>query len=191
MSLCFFFCARKSKKKFNELELTMRIRMITTTLILIVSLTMSAQLKTGYQTDSAKIAEYREKIAIDMSVPDFETKKIDGKVMGTHFANLLEFLLENYRQGTYDANISEMVKDQNETLGKHYFSIKKMEFVSAAKTGNEINIYMKVGLANNTANVKKVYLTIHFKDGIGDNHNVNELFSNMSRYVQMRENLNQ
>ena len=169
----------------------MQFRLFLTTLLLMAAMGMSAQLRTGYQTDSAKIAEYREKIAIDMSVPDFETKKIDGKMMGTHLANLLEFLLENYRQGTYDANISEMVKNQNEALEKHFFSIKKIEFVSAKKTGDEINIYMKVGLAKNTANVKKVYLTIHFKDGIGDNTILNELFCNMSRYVQMREKLNE
>ena len=159
--------------------------------MLMVSMGMDAQIRVGYQTDSAKIAEYRERIGIDMTVPDFETKKIDGKVMGTHLANLLEFLLENYLQGTYNMHISEMVKEQNEALEKLYFSIKKMEFVSAKKTGDEINIYMKVWPAKNSANVKKVDLTIHFKDGIGDNTNANSLFSNMSRYVQARKELNQ
>ena len=66
-----------------------------------------------------------------------------------------------------------------------------MEFVSAKKTGNEINIYMKVWPAKNSANVKKADLVIHFKDGIGDNSLVNEMFSNISRYVQMREVMNQ
>ena len=159
--------------------------------MLMASLTMSAQLRTGYQTDSVKNAEFREKIAIDMSVPDFETKKIDGKVMDKHLASLLEFLLENYLQVTYNMHISEMVKSQNEALEKHYFNIKKMEFVSAKKTGNEIDIYMKVWPAKNTANVKKADLAIHFKDGIGDNSLVNEMFSNISRYVQMRELMNQ
>jgi len=56
----------------------MKYRFFITALMLMASLTMSAQLRTGYQTDSVKNAEFREKIAIDMSVPDFETKKIDG-----------------------------------------------------------------------------------------------------------------
>lgn len=98
--------------------------------MLMASLTMSAQLRTGYQTDSVRNAEFREKIAIDMSVPDFETKKIDGKEM-------------------------------------------------------------MVWPAKNSANVKKADLAIHFKDGIGDNSLVNEMFSNISRYVQMREVMNQ
>ena len=169
----------------------MQFRLLITALFLMLSLTMSAQLRTGYQTDSVKNAEFREKIAIDMSVPDFETKKIDGKVMGKHLASLLEFLLENYHQGTYNMQISEIVKEQNEALEKLYFNIKKMEFVSAKKTGDEINIYMKVWPAKNTANVKQTVLTIHIKDGVGDNFNVNELFSNLSRYVLMRKELNQ
>ena len=169
----------------------MKYRFFITALMLMASLTMSAQLRTGYQTDSVKNAEFREKIAIDMSVPDFETKKIDGKVMGKHLASLLEFLLENYLQVTYNMHISEMLKSQNEALEKHYFSIKKMEFVSATKTGNEINIYMKVWPAKNSTNVKNADFAIHFKDGIGDNSLVNEMFSNISRYVQMREVINQ
>lgn len=169
----------------------MKFRLLITALMLMAPLAMSAQLRTGYQTDSVRNAEYRKKIAIDMSVPDFETKKIDGKVMGTHLASLIEFLLENYHQGTYNMQISEIVKEQNEALEKLYFNIKKMEFVSAKKTGDEINIYMKVWPVKNEAKVKQTVLTIHFKDGVGDNTNVNSLFSSMSRYVQARKELNQ
>lgn len=70
--------------------------MIIAALMLMVSMGMDAQIRVGYQTDSAKISEYRERIGIDMSVPDFETKNIDAKVMGTRLAEILEYLLENY-----------------------------------------------------------------------------------------------
>jgi len=73
----------------NLMKMTMRIRMIIAALMLMVSMGMDAQIKVGYQTDSAKIAEYREKIGIDMTVPDFETKKIDAKVMGSRLAGYL------------------------------------------------------------------------------------------------------
>ncbi len=59
--------------------------MIIATLMLMVSMGMDAQIKVGYQTDSAKIAEYRERIGIDMTVPDFETKKIDAEGNGATF----------------------------------------------------------------------------------------------------------
>lgn len=94
-----------------------------------VSMGMNAQIKVGYQTDSAKIAEYREKIGLDMTVPDFETKKIDAKVMGPRLAGILEYLLENYTQGTYSRLIALMIGEQVEELKQAYFNIKKMKFV--------------------------------------------------------------
>lgn len=39
------------------------------------------------------MAEYREKIGIDMTVANFDTKKIDEKVMGTCLAGILNYLL--------------------------------------------------------------------------------------------------
>lgn len=39
----------------------------------------------------------------------------------------------------------------------------------------------------NVANVKQADLKFHFKDGASENKNTNELFSNMSHYVQARE----
>ena len=48
------------------MKMTMRIRMIITALMLMVSMGMDAQIRVGYHTDSAKMAEYRERIGIDM-----------------------------------------------------------------------------------------------------------------------------
>lgn len=79
------------------MKMIMRIRMIIAALMLMVSMGMNAQIRVGNQTDSAKIAEYREKIGIDMSVPDFETKKIDAKVMGERLEGILNYLMENYQ----------------------------------------------------------------------------------------------
>ena len=54
------------------------------------------------QADEAKRAKIRESIGLDMSVPDFDTKKIDAKVMGSRLAGILDYLMENYQQGIYD-----------------------------------------------------------------------------------------
>ena len=48
---------------------------------------------------------------------------------------------------------------------------------------------MKVWPDKNSKDVKQVDLTIHFNDGVSESQSANELFSNMSRYVQARENL--
>ena len=172
----------------------MRIRMIITSLMLLLSATLSAQ--SHHPSDlrpqpSDRMAAYREAIGLDLSVPDFSTKKIDAKVMGTRLAGILEYLLENYTQGTYDRLLTRMLGEQVEELKQTYFNIKKMKFVSAAKKGNELTILMKVWPDKNTANVKQADLKIHFIDGVSESRTTNELLSTLSRYVQSREKLNQ
>ena len=173
------------------MKMTMRTRMIIATLMLMVSMGMNAQIRVEYQTDSAKIAEYRERIGIDMTVPDFGTKKIDAKVMGTRLAGILEYLLENYTQGTYSRLIALMIGEQVEELQQAYFNIRKMKFVGATKKGNELTILMKVWPGKNTKDVKQGDLTIHFSDGVSESQSANELFTYMSRYVLAHERLNQ
>ena len=177
----------------NLMKMTMRIRLIIAALMLLLSTTLSAQ---SHQPSdirlqtSDRMAAYREAIGLDMTVPDFETKKIDAKVMGTRLAGILEYLLENYTQGTYEKLLTRMLGEQVEELKQAYFNIKKMKFVSAVKRGNELSIHMKVWPDKNTKDVKQVDLTFHFYDGVSESQTANELFSYMSRYVQAREKLN-
>ena len=50
----------------------MRIRMIITALMLMVSMGMDAQIRVGYQTDTAKIAEYRSRRVIEMNTDEWD-----------------------------------------------------------------------------------------------------------------------
>lgn len=162
-------------------------KILFTLCLLLGAITLSAQL----HQPSDRMAAYREAIGLDMTVPDFETKKIDAKVMGTRLAGILEYLLENYKQASYERQIALIVGEQYEALQDTYFYINKIKFVSAAKKGNEITILLKVSPDKNTANVKQADLTIHFNDGVSESQSANELFTYMSRYVQAREKLNQ
>lgn len=83
-----------------------------------------------------------------------------------------------------------MIGEQVEELKQAYFNIKKMKFISASKKDNEITILMKVWPDKNSKDAKQVDLTIHFNNGVSESQTANELFSNMSRYVQAREKLN-
>ena len=162
--------------------------------MLLLSATLSAQ---SHQPSdlrpqpSDRMAAYREAIGLDMTVPDFSTKKIDAKVMGPRLAGILEFLLETYTQETYERLIAQMIGEQVEELKQAYFNIKKMKFISASKKGNDLTILTRVWPDKNTKDVKQVDLTIHFIDGVSESQSANELFSYMSRYVQTREKMNQ
>ncbi len=150
----------------------------------------SASAQTSAISDEAR-KEIREKIGLDMTVPDFSTKKIDAKVMGTRLAGILEYLLENFHQVIYESYFARILSEQHEALHNKYFDIKKMKFISASKKDNEITILMKVWPDKNTANVKQADLKIHFIDGVSESRTTNELFSTLSRYVQAHEKLNQ
>jgi len=150
----------------------------------------SVSAQTSAISDEAR-KEIREKIGLDMTVPDFSTKKIDAKVMGTRLAGILEYQLENFHQDIYERYYAKILSEQHEALHNKYFDIKKMKFISASKKDNEITILMKVWPDKNTANVKQADLKIHFIDGVSESRTTNELFSTLSRYVQARENFNQ
>ena len=51
-----------------------------------------------------------------MSVPDFNTRKIDAKVMGNRLAGILDYLMENYQLGSYNRRLSSIASEQNEAL---------------------------------------------------------------------------
>lgn len=162
-------------------------KILFTLCLLLGATTLSAQ---SHQP-SDRMAAYREAIGLDMTVPDFETKKIDGKVMGTRLAGILEYLLENFHQVIYESYFARILSEQHEALHNKYFDIKKMKFVSVSKKGNELSILMKAYPDKNTANVKQAEVMFDFVDGVSESQTTNELFATMSHYVQAREKLNQ
>lgn len=95
--------------------------------MLLLSATLSAQ---SHQTSdlrlqpSDRMAAYREAIGLDMSVPDFSTKKIDAKVMGTRLAGILEYMLENCTQGTYSRLIALMKQTVLTNCNKCFWGFK-------------------------------------------------------------------
>lgn len=97
--------------------------------------------------------------------------------MGPRLAGILEYMLENYTQGTYSRLIALMIGEQVEELKQAYFNIKKMKFVSAKKKGDELTILMKVWPDKNTKDVKQADLAIHFSGGVSESQSANELFS--------------
>ena len=169
-------------------------KILFTLCLLLGATTLAAQ---SHQTSdispqpSDRMAAYREAIGLDMSVPDFSTKKIDAKVMGTRLAGILEYLLENFHQVIYESYFARILSEQHEALHNKYFDIKKMKLLSVSKKDNEIIIVYKVWPENNPANVKQAEVMFDFVDGVSESQTTNELFATMSRYVQTRENFNQ
>ena len=138
-------------------------------------------------SDSERNAEYKKAIGLDTTVPDFDTKKIDAQVMGSRLANLLNYLLENYHQESYELQIAQILGEQNESLQHLYYKIKKMQFAHASKQGDIMAVLMYVWPDKNIADVDQVDLMFRFVDGVSDDQTTNALFSYMSRYVDAQE----
>lgn len=164
-------------------------------LLSVLPLGMSAQIRTGVQSDSAKIAEYREKIGLDYSMPDYSVTTIDEKKIGSRLANILRYYEEINHQNINNQNlfrrkISKILVEQNEAFEYISPEFIKQKLVKIEKSANDITIVYKLWLDKNPANLKQVDILYHFKDGVSESSTVNEMFSHMSRYVKAREQLN-
>ena len=158
-------------------------------LMLTLSLTGVAQLRVGYDTDSARIAEYRERIGLDYSMPDYSVKSIDEAKMGSRLANILRYFEESMKQSQYNQWLATILGEQHEELKNLYFNVKKIKLLSVSKKGNEIIIAYKVWPENNPAKNKQADVVFNFVDGVSESRITNDMFTTMSRYVQAREQL--
>jgi hypothetical protein len=166
----------------------MKKQLLITLLLIIGTINVFPQLRT-VGLDSERMAEYKKTIGLDTTVPDFDTKKIDAKIMGLRLANYLNYLLENYNQESYELQIAQILGEQNESLLHLYYKIKEMKFANASKQGDIITVLMNVWPDKNKADVKQADLMFRFVDGVSDDRTVNVLFSYMSRYVEAQEAL--
>lgn len=158
-------------------------------LLFVGTVTVFSQIRT-VGSDSERIAEYKKAIGLDTTVPDFYTNKIDAQVMGSRLANLLNYLLENYNQGSYELQIVQILGEQNESLQHLYYKIKKMQFANASKQGDVMTVLMHVWPDKNIADVNQADMMFRFVDGVSDDQTTNALFSYMSRYVEAQETYN-
>lgn len=145
-------------------------------LLFIGTMSVYPQLRT-VGTDSERNAEYKKAIGLDTTVPDFDTNKIDAKVMGSRLANLLNYLLENYNQGSYELQIAQILGEQNESLQHLYYKIKKMQFAHASKQGDIMTVLMHVWPDKNIADVDQTDLIFRFVDGVSDDQTTNALLT--------------
>lgn len=123
----------------------------------------------------------RKDIGIDYSMPDFRTKKIDGKLIGTHLAGMLKLLQKYYNDGTYNWKLAAIVKEQKGMASQ--VAVDRLRITEISKTDSIICVKMSIKLSNNTEGIKNTIIEILFQNGVSDSPYVNSLFSYLSRYV--------
>lgn len=161
-----------------------RIRILLVTLFVLVTLSIQAQ-PTDVSATVAKTqseTQVRETLALDYSMPDYSTSRINAKVMGQRLAAILEAVNENYKQPKYLSRLSLMQKSQLEDVS--YCSVKKMKLKKVEKQGNTITITYDTELEPNVQNIKKAQLVFRFVDGVSENNSVNDFFCSICRYIK-------
>lgn len=148
---------------------------------MLLACALGAQAQTAVQQEDSKVTELRQQIGIDYSMPDFKTKKIDGAVIGTHLAGMLNLLQKYYNDGTYNWKLAAIVKEQKEMVSQ--VSIDKLKITEITKNGDVICVKMNTKLSKNSEGIKTTDIVIVVDKGVSDSQSVNSLFSYLSRYV--------
>ena len=127
-------------------------------------------------------SQVRETLALDYSMPDYSTSKINAKVIGSRLAAILEAVNENYQQPKYLSRLSLMQKSQIADMP--YCSVKKMKLKKVKKQGNVITITYETLLEPNSQNNKKAHLVFRFVDGVSESSSANDFFCGICRYIK-------
>lgn len=161
-------------------------KLLLTCLLILFAFCVNAQ-SIG-QIDEKKMMEYRETIGLDYSMPDFNTSKIDAKVIGVRLAKILQSLEENYMRDYYNRVLASILAEQLETPAYQFVSVTKIKTQKITKAGDEITILLKTTFKSTNEGKKNTILTLRFFQGISDSHFVNSLFYALGNYLKEDEN---
>ena len=135
------------------------------------------------QIDEKKMMEYRETIGLDYSMPDFNTTKVDAKVIGVRLATILQSLEKNYKQAFYNRLLASIAAEQMANLNYSSVPVHKIMIKKISKTGDEINILVRTTLTPSDSKKKNFDVNLRFIQGVSDNNTTNLLFSDLCRYI--------
>lgn len=154
-------------------------------LLLFIGVTTSyAQTSSVTTQDEQYKSELREKILLDYSMPDFSTSKLNPKIIGDCLSKMLRKLQDHYLDPVFNRKLSHIVCEQNPNL--KYVTIDKFSIKNISKSGNVITIKAKTKLSKIAVGVKTAEIVMSFDNGVSDSWAINDLFSDLGRYMESR-----
>lgn len=162
--------------------MTMFKKLFFITLLLFGAASLSAQSASETDKQALYNAEVRNKLNIDYSMPDFSTSKLDGNIIGSRLAQMLQRLQDNYTDFNYNQYLSMIVCEQYDSF--KYVTIERFKIMNISKTGNVITIKSQAKLGKNLLGIKNTDITMVLIEGVPDGRIVNILFSYLGRYIK-------
>lgn len=125
--------------------------------------------------------DVRKKIGLDYSMPDYQTSRIDEKVIGKRLVQILQCLSKNYKDYPYNGFLTRILSEQEPML--QYAFIKKMKILGIRKSGNEITVRIKLNIKKNSTGITNPDIILSFVDGVSESTCTNDLFCYITRYI--------
>lgn len=156
-------------------------------LLLLGAASLSAQ--TVAETDKQALynAELRQQIGLDYSMPDYSVKKIEASVIGPRLAKILTRLLDDFRQPLYNQFLAMIRSQVAEDPNLQYVHVDKLKLLNITKAGNTITIRFNTFTKDKKRGKLDYDLEFAFVDGLSEDKTVNDLFSNIGRYIKDEE----
>ena len=151
-------------------------RLITVSLLLLLPLLVLAQVNTSREE------AMRTYVALDCSVPDFETRKIAPNIIGTRLAKILQFLDKHSIDHTIKSLLTTILCEQDTRL--QYAIIESTKILNIRKAGSEINVTLKLEIGKNPFKIKNSKIVLRFIDGVSESISTNDLFFFICRYIR-------
>lgn len=155
-------------------------KLVFTLLLTLSAFSISAQ--TSQQSEEARIAELRQKIGIDYSMPDFNTSRINGKIIGERLAKMLQKLQDNALDYVWSSWIAGIICEQSGKL--QYATLEKFSIKNISKRGDIITIKANAKLKKNAINIDKYEMIMVFDKGVSESIFVNDLFIGLNKYLK-------
>ena len=130
-----------------------------------------------------RLDEFRQRLNIDYSMPDFCTSNIDSDIIGLRLAKMLKLLTDNSENSLYKSFLSSIVCEQIKEL--KYVNIERFKIRQISKKDDTISISMIVKMGSNTKNIKSTRIVITFEEGVSDSLPTNELFTYLGYYIKV------
>lgn len=133
------------------------------------------------QVNTSKEEAMKTYVALDYSVPDFDTRRIDGKVIGTRLAKILHFMDEHSNDHTIQSLLTSILCEQESRL--QYAIIENVKILNIRKTGPKIDVTIKMGIGKNQFKIKHAEIVLKFIDGVSESMPTNDLFIHICNYI--------
>ena len=161
----------------------MKRTIIISLLMLIAFEGLAQRVRPTVLTGEQKKQEVREMINLDYSVPDYNVKRPDAKVMGWRLAKILQSLEKNYTQPVYNQMLSQIRNTQMEELRVRYLPVERIKILNVQKQDSVITI--KINTISKI-NKKKVNYDVVFTfvNSVSDDETTNILWEDIARYIR-------